>query len=150
MSFVYIALIVILDQVTKFAAKTNLKPVNNIDLIPGIFSLSYVENRGAAFGLFKDNKILLVGVTTLVTIFIIYYIIKYKDVNKYFRLSLILIAAGAIGNLIDRIVLGYVVDFFHFYIRDVFDFPVFNIADISVVCGTILLTLNMIFVKEQN
>lgn len=150
MSFVYIALIVILDQVTKFAAKTNLKSVNNIDLIPGIFSLSYVENRGAAFGLFKDNKILLVGVTTLVTIFIIYYIIKYKDVNKYFRLSLILIAAGAIGNLIDRIVLGYVVDFFHFYIRDVFDFPVFNIADISVVCGTILLTLNMIFVKEQN
>lgn len=148
MSFVYIALIVILDQATKFAAKTNLKPVNNIDLIPGIFSLSYVENRGAAFGFFKDNKILLIGVTTLITLFIIYYIIKYKDVNKYFRLSLILIAAGAVGNLIDRIALGYVVDFIHFYYKEAFDFPVFNIADISVVCGTILLTLNMIFVKE--
>lgn len=148
MSFLYIGLIVIFDQVTKFLAKTNLKPINNVDLIPGIFSLSYVENRGAAFGIFKNNKILLIGVTTLVTIFIVYYIIKNKDTNKYFKVSLILIAAGAIGNLIDRITLGYVVDFFHFYIRDVFDFPVFNIADISVVCGTILLTLNMIFVKE--
>lgn len=148
MSFLYIGLIVILDQVTKFLAKTNLKPINNVDLIPGIFSLSYVENRGAAFGIFKNNKILLIGVTTLVTIFIVYYIIKNKDTNKYFKVSLILIAAGAIGNLIDRITLGYVVDFFHFYIRDAFDFPVFNIADISVVCGTILLTLNMIFVKE--
>lgn len=148
MSFLYIGLIVILDQVTKFLAKTNLKPINNVDLIPEIFSLSYVENRGAAFGIFKNNKILLIGVTTLVTIFIVYYIIKNKDTNKYFKVSLILIAAGAIGNLIDRITLGYVVDFFHFYIRDVFDFPVFNIADISVVCGTILLTLNMIFVKE--
>lgn len=148
MNFLYIALIVILDQVTKFLAKTKLQPIGNIDLIPGIFSLSYVENRGAAFGLFKGNKILLIGVTTLVTIFIIYYIIKYKNINKYFKLSLILVAAGAIGNLIDRITLSYVVDFFHFYIRDIFDFPVFNIADISVVCGTILLMLNIIFVKE--
>lgn len=148
MNFVYIALILILDQVTKFAAKIKLKPVNNIDLIQGYFSLSYVENRGAAFGIFRGNRMLLVGVTSLVTIFIIYYIIKYKNINKYFRLSLILIAAGAIGNLIDRITLGYVVDFFHFYIRDIFDWPVFNIADISVVCGTILLALNILFVRE--
>lgn len=148
MSFLYISLIIILDQVTKFAAKTKLKPANNVDLVQGYFSLSYVENRGAAFGIFKGNMILLIGVTSLVTLFIIFYIIKYKNINKYFRLSLILIAAGAIGNLIDRITLGYVVDFFHFYIKDIFDWPVFNIADISVVCGTILLALNIIFVKE--
>ncbi len=148
MKFLYIALIVILDQITKFAAKTKLQSVDNIDLIPGFFSLSYVENRGAAFGILRGNRILLVGVTTLVTIFIIYYIIKYKDINKYFRLSLILIAAGAIGNLVDRITLGYVVDFFHFYIKDIFDFAIFNIADISVVSGTILLALNIIFVKD--
>lgn len=148
MSFLYIALIIILDQITKYAAKVKLKPISNIDLIPEFFSLSYVENRGAAFGFFKDNKILLIGVTTLITIFIFYYIIKFKDVNKVFKLSLILIAAGAVGNLIDRILLGYVVDFFHFYYKNVFDFPVFNIADISVVSGTILLALNMIFVKE--
>lgn len=148
MSFLYISLIIILDQVTKFAAKTKLKPVYNVDLIQGYFSLSYVENRGAAFGIFRGNMLLLIGVTSLVTLFIIFYIIKYKNINKYFRLSLILIAAGAIGNLIDRITLGYVVDFFHFYIRDIFDWPVFNIADISVVCGTILLALNIIFVKE--
>lgn len=148
MKFLYIALIVALDQITKFAAKTKLQPIMNVDLIPGYFSLSYVENRGAAFGIFRGNKILLVGITSLVTIFIIYYIITNKNINKYFRLSLILIAAGAIGNLIDRITLGYVVDFFHLYIGDKFDWPVFNIADMSVVCGTILLTLNLIFVKE--
>lgn len=148
MSFLYIALIIILDQITKYAAKIKLKPISNIDLIPDFFSLSYVENRGAAFGFFKDNKFLLIGVTTLITIFIFYYIIKYKDGNNFFKLSLILIAAGAVGNLIDRILLGYVVDFFHFYYKDAFDFPVFNIADISVVSGTILLALNMIFVKE--
>ncbi len=149
MSFLYIALIVILDQITKFVAKAKLKPVGNIDLIQGVFSLSYVENRGAAFGFFKDNKILLIGVTTLITIFIFYYIVKFKDVSKLFRLSLIMIAAGAVGNLIDRISLGYVVDFIHFYYKNVFDFPVFNIADINVVCGTILLAINMIFTKEE-
>jgi signal peptidase II len=148
MKFLYIALIVIFDQITKFAAKNILKPVSNIDLIPGYFSLSYVENRGAAFGIFRGNKILLIGLTSLVTIFILYYIITNKNLNKYFKLSLIFIAAGAIGNLIDRITLGYVVDFFHFYIKNIFDWPVFNIADMSVVCGTILLVLNIIFVKE--
>lgn len=148
MNFLYISLIIALDQITKYAARIKLKPLNNIDLIKGCFSLSYVENRGAAFGIFKGNRMLLVGVTSLVTLFIIYFIVKYNNINKYFRLSLVLIAAGAIGNLIDRVILGYVVDFFHFYIRDIFDWPVFNIADISVVCGTILLALNILFVKE--
>lgn len=148
MNFLYIAVIVILDQITKYAAKIRLKPINNIDIINGFFSLSYVENRGAAFGIFKNNKMLLIGVTSIVTIFIIYYLTKYRNVDKYFRLSLILIAGGAIGNLIDRITLSYVVDFLHFYLTDIFDFPVFNIADISVVCGTILLALNLLFAKE--
>lgn len=148
MEFLYITLIIILDQVTKYIAKAKLMPVNNIDLIPGYFSLSYVENRGAAFGLFQNNKMLLVGVTSVVIIVIIYYLLKNRNMNKYLRASLIMITAGAIGNLIDRVLLGYVIDFFHFYIKDVFDWPVFNVADISVVCGTILLSMVLLFVKE--
>jgi signal peptidase II len=148
MEFLYITLIVILDQVTKYIAKAKLMPVNNIDLIPGYFSLSYVENRGAAFGLFQNNKMLLVGVTSVVILIIIYYLLKNRNMNKYLRASLIMITAGAIGNLIDRVVLSYVIDFFHFYIKSAFDWPVFNVADISVVCGTILLSIVLLFVKE--
>jgi signal peptidase II len=148
MEFIYIALIIILDQVTKFLAKTRLYPNNDIELIPGIFDFTYVENRGAAFGIFQNMKFLLIGVTSVVIIFMIYYLIKNRHINKWITLSLILIIAGAIGNLIDRVYLGYVVDFFHFYIKGVFDFPVFNVADISVVCGTILLAINILLSKE--
>jgi signal peptidase II len=148
MEFLYIALIIIADQFTKYIAKTRLMPLDNVDLIPGYFSLSYVENRGAAFGLFQNNKMLLVGVTAIVILFIFYYLIKNRGMNIYLKLSLVMITAGAIGNLIDRIFLGYVVDFFHFYIKSVFDWPVFNVADISVVCGTILLSIVLLFVKE--
>jgi signal peptidase II len=148
MEFLYIALIIIADQFTKYIAKTRLMPLDNVDLIPGYFSLSYVENRGAAFGLFQNNKMLLVGVTAIVILFIFYYLIKNRGMNIYLKISLVMITAGAIGNLIDRIYLGYVVDFFHFYIKSAFDWPVFNVADISVVCGTILLSIVLLFVKE--
>jgi signal peptidase II len=148
MVFLYIILIITLDQATKFLAKANFYPYNDLELIPGIFELTYLENRGAAFGMFRDKKFLLIGVTAIVIAFMIYYLIKNKDLSKWVKLSLILIIGGAIGNLIDRIYLGYVVDFFHFYVEGVFDFPVFNVADIGVVCGTILLSINLLFAKE--
>ena len=127
--------IIFFDQITKLLAQKNLQPIGNIDIIKGLFSLTYVENRGAAFGIFKNKKFLLVGITTGVVIAMI-------------RLSFILIIAGAIGNLIDRVYLSYVVDYFHLYIGSVFDWPVFNIADISVVTGTILLAVSIIFDKQ--
>lgn len=148
MEFLFIGLIIILDQATKYLAKTRLMNEISIDLIQGYFSLTYVENRGAAFGIFRDKRFILIGLTSAIIIFMIYYLIKNKDMGKWLRISFVLIIGGAIGNLIDRIALGYVVDFFHFYIHDVFDYPVFNVADISVVCGTILLAINLLFSKE--
>lgn len=148
MEFLFIGLIIVLDQVTKYLAKTRLMDNINIDLIQGYFSLTYVENRGAAFGILRDKKFILVGITALIVAFMIYYLIKNKNMGKWMKISLVLIIAGAIGNLIDRVSLGYVVDFFHFYIKDIFDWPVFNVADISVVCGTILLAINLLFSKE--
>jgi signal peptidase II len=148
MKFLYIGLIIALDQFTKYLAKIKLYPDKEIDLVSGYFSLTYLENRGAAFGMFRNKKVLLVGITSLVVLFLICYLIKNKNMNKYLKLSFILIIAGAIGNLIDRVYLSYVVDFFHFHIKDIFDWPVFNVADISVVCGTILLALNLLFAKE--
>lgn len=148
MYFFYIAAIVVIDQITKYIAKTKLISLNNIDIISGIFSLSYVENRGAAFGIFKNNKLILVVFTSIVTFLMLYYLFKNKNMNKYIKISIILIIGGALGNLIDRIFLGYVVDFLHLYIEGIFDFPVFNFADISIVFGTIILSFNLLFSKE--
>jgi signal peptidase II len=148
MGILYIVVIIVLDQVTKYLAKISFYPNKDLDIIPGLFELTYLENRGAAFGMFRDKKFLLVGITSIVILFMIYYLIKNKNLSKWIKLCLILIIGGAIGNLIDRIYLGYVVDFFHFYVKGVFDFPVFNVADISVVCGTILLSINLLFAKE--
>jgi signal peptidase II len=147
MELFYISLIIFIDQVSKFLVKIKLKPIDNIDFINGYFSLTYVENRGAAFGIFRNKKILLVGITGIVIAVMLYYLMTNKRISKWVKISLILIIAGAIGNLIDRIYLGYVVDFMHFYIKS-HDFPVFNIADVSVVIGTILLAINLLFAKE--
>lgn len=148
MSILYILAIVVLDQLSKYIAKIKLYSISQIEIIKGFFSLTYVENRGAAFGIFRDKRIILVGFTTIVIAVMICYLIKNKSMNKLLRVSLILIIAGAIGNLIDRVLLGYVVDFFHLYIGNVFDWPVFNVADISIVFGTILLAFNLLFSKE--
>lgn len=148
MNFIYIIIIIILDQVTKYIARLKLSIVGDISLIPKCLSFTYVENKGAAFGIFKNKKFLLVGVTGIVTAAMIFYLIKNKNLNKYVKISVSLIIAGAIGNLIDRIYFGFVTDFIHFYIGNVFDWPVFNVADISVVCGTILLAVMLLFQKE--
>jgi signal peptidase II len=147
MEFLFISLIVALDQITKFFVRLKLKPAVNIDYIKGYFSLTYVENRGAAFGIFHDKKWMLVGVTAIVIIFMLVYLGRHKNMGKWMKLSFILIIAGAIGNLIDRIYLSYVVDFIHFYVKN-HDLPVFNFADMSVVSGTILLAINLLLAKE--
>ena len=148
MQLVFIFLLVLLDQISKIIAKSRLFYSSGIHIIKGIFEFVYVENSGAAFGILKNKKFFLVGVTTFVIGGMIYYLLTNKELNKWLRISLILIIAGAIGNLIDRIFRGYVIDFIHLYIEHVFDFPVFNIADISVVVGTILLAVTMFFTKE--
>ncbi|SKA83610.1 signal peptidase II [Caloramator quimbayensis] len=148
MELLYIFLLIMADQLTKLIAKINLYPDVNIDLISGYLSLTYLENRGAAFGIFKNKKFFLIGLTSIVIAFMIYYLLKNKDISKYMKISLILIISGAIGNLIDRITKGYVVDFIHFYIKNIFDWPVFNVADIFVVCGTILLGAIILLSKE--
>lgn len=148
MELFYIFIIVMADQITKLIAKQNLYPDVTINLIPGYLSLTYLENRGAAFGIFRNKKFFLIGLTALVIAFMLYYLLKNRNMTKLMKLSFILIISGAIGNLIDRVFRGYVVDFIHFYIKNVFDWPVFNIADICVVCGTILLAAVMLFSKE--
>lgn len=148
MEFVIISLLVLIDQITKYIAKNYLIIRQPINILEGFLNLVYVENRGAAFGIFRDKKIILIGFTSLVIAGLIYYLYKNKGKDKIIDICLILVIAGAIGNLIDRVFLSYVVDFIHLYIKDVFDFPVFNFADIYVTFGAILLSIKILFLDK--
>ncbi len=147
---IFIFALIAIDQVTKYLALRFLKPQGSITIIENIFSLTFVENRGAAFGIFQGKTTILSIITTIITIFIIYFYIKLPKEPKIYswlRFSLILIISGAIGNLIDRVGRKYVIDFFH---ATFIDFPVFNMADIYVVVGSILMAILVIFfIKED-
>lgn len=132
---------VIFDQYTKHLAVIYLKDKPAYVLWNGVFELSYLENRGAAFGLLQNRQIFFVCIAALIFVFVVYCYIRMPKTKRYLPLRLcgIFIVAGAAGNLIDRIRMGYVVDFFYFRL---IDFPVFNVADIYVTvsfAGLILL-----------
>ena len=139
-----IALIVI-DQISKYLAVNNLANIGSIPIIENIFHLTYVENRGAAFGMFQNNQIVFIIVAVVASIVGLYYIYK-KKLNLLGNISIVLIISGAIGNLIDRVRLGFVVDYFDF--RFIWDY-VFNVADIFVVVGTILLCIYIIVFEKD-
>ncbi len=143
MNLILILFFIAVDQISKHFALKELSRVESIPVIPNIFHLTYVENRGAAFGILQNQKWFFVVVAVVVTVFILYYLFTNKDLDIYTKLSLILILSGAIGNVIDRVRFGFVVDFFDFRI-----WPVFNVADICVVIGGILLSYSILFKKN--
>jgi len=134
-----------IDQFSKYLAIKYLKGVSSIPIINDVFHLTYVENRGAAFGLFQNNQIIFVIVAMIACIVGLYYIYK-KDLNLLAKSSIILLISGAIGNMIDRVRLGFVVDYFDF--RIIWEY-VFNVADIFVVVGTILLCIYILFFEDK-
>ncbi len=133
--FFIVFAIVCLDQLVKFWAIQTLMDGSPIVLIPNIFQLTYVENRGAAFSFLEDQIWFFVLTTVCVLVAIFYAFYKKMILTKVGKWSLIFVAGGAIGNLVDRILHGYVVDMFYF---ELIDFPVFNVADIFIVIGGIL------------
>ncbi|MCI7222233.1 MAG: signal peptidase II [Firmicutes bacterium] len=139
-------IIIILDQFSKYFIQTNTLWQNHIEIIPNFFYITYAKNTGMGFSLLSGHTILLAIVSMIVILVIFYYYVKCdkKDVLSLVTYSLLI--AGAIGNLIDRLYLGYVRDFLDFYIFG-YDFPIFNIADCAVTIGAILLVL--VFIKEE-
>ncbi|WP_237036269.1 signal peptidase II [Mediannikoviicoccus vaginalis] len=140
MTIVIILAVIILDQITKHLA-IGLKK-GSIKLIDNFLSLVYVENRGAAFGILQGKKIILVFFTFLIILAMCYYLYKSQSsMATISKLSISLIIGGAIGNLIDRVFRHYVIDFISVTFPNGYEFPVFNVADIAVVCGTFLLII---------
>lgn len=136
----FVALLAIADQFVKHWAVTCLKPKGTIPVLPGFFSLSYVENRGAAWGLLAGQQVFLVAFSLLTLGFLVW---KRKQLFAPLwcgQLTMTLLFGGIIGNLLDRIRLTYVIDFLDFYWGRT-HFPSFNIADAAICCGVFLFIL---------
>lgn len=130
-----------LDQLIKYFVSVYIHPVGSVSVIDNIFKLTYVENRGVAFGMFSDMRWFFVILTSVLIIFIIIFMFKKRPQGKIFYISSALIIGGGIGNLIDRIFYGYVID----YLSISFFPPVCNFADYCITVGTVLLLIYVLF-----
>lgn len=140
---------VVLDQYTKLLAVRHLKDQEAFTIINHVFQLQYLENRGAAFGILQNQRGFFLF-SFIVIIAAILYLYRRLPVSRHFlplHICAVLITAGAFGNMIDRIRLGYVIDFFYF---ELIDFPIFNVADIFVVIGVALLAVLVLFVYKED
>ncbi len=130
-----------IDQISKYFVLIALKPVGTVTVIPGLLELTYVENTGAAFGLFKNAIWLVIAVTVIAAAVILVLLFRYKHHSFFSYTTSALLIAGGLGNLIDRIVHGFVVDFIHV----LFFGYVFNFADCCITVGAVLFVIHMLF-----
>ena len=133
------SLIILSDQFTKHIIDINHTSYINNDFL--FFSIDYVKNYGAAFNILNGSRIFLSTISTIITLFLIYFILYKKNLSNLDLFSYSFILAGTIGNGIDRITKGYVIDFINL---NFIDFPVFNIADISINIGLIFILYGLI------
>ena len=147
--FMLFVILVITDQLTKHLAVVRLKNQAAYNLINGILEFNYLENRGAAFGVLQNQKYFFVFVALIFIGVIVFVLIKVPTQKKYYSLNilLVMIAAGAVGNMIDRVRYDYVVDFIYLVC---IHFPIFNVADIYVTTATVILVFQILFVYKTN
>ena len=141
------SILLIIDQISKLLINTKMTLNQEIVLIPKLLSILYVKNTGAAFSILQDNTIFLTVINELFIIVLHLFIKREKNLSKFSCLSLGLIMGGMFGNLIDRIIHHGVIDFIYI---SLIDFPVFNIADMGITIGVILLLISFIIEKRSN
>lgn len=144
-------LFVVIDQVVKIIVINKMALQQSITIINNFFNITYVRNTGAAWSILSGNVLLLIMISVLALVTIYYYLIKDKDLNKIDIVSYSMLIGGIIGNLIDRIVHGYVIDYLDFKIFN-YNFPIFNIADTLIVISIIIIGISLIVgeYREQN
>lgn len=146
-SLVIAAVVLVLDQLTKIWVVSGMDVSQSIPVIRNVLHMTYVQNRGMAFGLFENNRMLFMIPTVILIGAVILAIVKLGRKNKLLDTSLGLILGGGVGNMIDRIARGFVVDFVDFCAFDFWQW-VFNVADAAVVVGTVLFMIAMIIDKN--
>ncbi|MGM0364919.1 MAG: signal peptidase II [Actinomycetota bacterium] len=134
--FLTAAMILVMDQYTKSWIKSTLPASNSMEVFPNLLYITHVKNTGAAFGLFQEGTTVLTIISMVAIVLIVIIKIMVKLNSYFFNISLGLILGGALGNLIDRFFIGEVTDFIHFVY-----FPVFNVADSSIVVGFIIVII---------
>lgn len=144
MIFIIVTAILFFDQLSKFILTRCLAQNQSIPVIGGVFHLTLIHNRGAAFGILK-NQVPLFVITSIFAVILIYLAIRKNSHRKLYSLALCLILAGALGNLIDRLFFGYVIDFLDFRI-----WPVFNLADSAITIGAVIIGWEILFKKNAS
>lgn len=145
MFYIILLSVIFVDQITKYLAYVFLQPQNTIPVINNFFYLTYLENADAAFDILNNKPWFIIVFTAIIIIAFIFYANKRWYANTLVKIGAALIIGGAVGNLIDRIRLGYVIDFLDFDIL-----PIFNIADIAAVAGTIIIAFMLIFKDKKS
>lgn len=143
---IMIAVLVGLDQAAKYLVRANIPLHGSVDFLPHVMDLTYVQNTGAAFSLFRDHTWLLTLLSAVIAAALAVVLAKKLVSHPFGNFSLALILAGAVGNLIDRFFFGFVTDMF----RTLFmDFAIFNVADICVTVGTVLFAVYFLFFSDK-
>ncbi len=144
-------IVLVLDQVTKYVVESRIRLHDIIVVVPGFFNITHVRNKGAAFGILSNlpefwRSAFFIAVTIIAVSVIIALIVKAQERLSVYAFSLI--AGGALGNVIDRIRYGEVVDFIQWYVKSYY-WPSFNVADSAITVGVALLAIEMLFIKPQ-
>jgi signal peptidase II len=155
-NWIYLAMIAglaVVDQLTKAAVARSFELYRSVPVIPGFFNITHIHNKGAIFGFFSGSgrlpvSLILTGASFCALGFVVYYFIKTPAHEVFTKLSLSLILAGAMGNLIDRLARGYVIDFLDFYVKSS-HFPFFNVADSCITVGATLLIVTFLRRKPE-
>jgi|TARA_Y100000780_G_C13506009_1_gene348023 signal peptidase II len=149
MKFFLICFILLIDQISKILIHAKINLYESIQIIPHLLDFTYIRNEGIAFGInFAGSKVIFIVFPILIT-FYLFSLLKDKEFDKpFYQISLLLIIGGAIGNIIDRIFRGYVIDFIDFHINNV-HWYVFNLADSSVTIGLLFLLYSSIIIQRQ-
>ena len=131
---------ILVDFIVKIIVNSNMNVYDSIIIIPNFFSITYVRNIGAAFSIMENSRILFIIIGFIALILIYKYLIMNKVLNKYLMISYSMLIGGIIGNMIDRIIYGYVIDYLSFNLFG-YNFPIFNLADTFIVVSIIMLLL---------
>ena len=143
-----ILLLIGLDQFVKFLITSHMALYDTKPVIKQVFHITYIQNKGAAWGSLQGKRYFLLAITILVLAFLVYFYVRMLKLNKYkdLRILFIFVFSGAAGNMIDRIRLGYVIDMFDFRL---INFPVFNVADCYVTIGLALFIIMILFIYKD-